>query len=421
MTQPLVTSAPVLATLATCAFVVPSAAAEGESRRFYALAPGDAAVTLKRFAEESGHQVVYLVDTVRGLRTNAVEGEFSAREALARLVANTGLTVREDEKSGALMVNRTAPKPAPRRAGPMTLLATWLAVVLAPAQPTHAADGTPLTGVVQGRVENAARGNYLGNVRVAVTGGGPETLTNGFGEYRLDRVPLGTRTLEASISGYVTQTTTVTVTAEPVTADFSLPAADAGRPDAKQTVVLEAFVVESQRTMSGSSVAINERRTAMNLKNVVAADEFGDSAEGNVAEFVKYLPGLSIDYNNADARYVSVRGLPSFGTAVMIDGNRMASAADNFSRGTEFNQVSLNNMAFIEVTKSPLPDTPSDTIGGAINLVLKSAFERSRPVFNYRTSLSGNFSRAAGMSLLKVGETPGPRGGVSTVMPGFDV
>lgn len=159
----------------------------------------------------------------------------------------------------------------------------------------------------------------------------------------------------------------------------------------------------------------------MNLKNVVAADEFGDSAEGNVAEFVKFLPGLSVDYNNADARYVSVRGLPSFGTAVMIDGNRMASAADNFSRGTEFNQVSLNNMAFIEVTKSPLPDTPADTIGGAINMVMKSSFERSRPVFNYRTSLSGNFSRANGSSLVKFGKTPGPRAGVSTVMPGFDL
>lgn len=247
-------------------FSTPSAFAAETVRKPYDFPRGDASDTLKRFAEDSGQQVVYLLDTVRGVATNAVKGEFTAREALAALLANTGLTLVEDRKSGALMVNRVARdlggKTIPRRAGPTAFLAAWLALIMAPTHPTHAADGAPLTGVVQGRVENAASGNYIGNVRVAVSGGGPESLTNGYGEYRLDQVPLGTHTLVASISGYVTKSIPVTVATDPVTANFSLAAADAARRDAKETVVLEAFVVDSQRTMSGSSVAINERRTA---------------------------------------------------------------------------------------------------------------------------------------------------------------
>lgn len=306
----------------------------------------------------------------------------------------------------------------------ITLVSGWLALATATAIPANAADPLAPTGTIQGRVEHAASGNYLGNVRVSVEGVAQEALTNSFGEYRLESVPQGARTVRAAIVGYTTKSAAITVTVEPVTANFSLSRGTPGptaSSDANRAVVLDTFVVASQREMSGSSVAINERRAAMNLKNVIASDEFGDSAEGNVAEYVKYLPGLAIDYNNADARSVSVRGLPAFGTAVMIDGNRLASAADGFSRGTEFNAVSLNNLAYIEVSKSPLPDTPADTIGGSINMVLKSAFERSRPVFNYKTNLNGNFSRASGSSLIRLGKIPASRGDVSTVKPGFDL
>ncbi|MCX6951361.1 MAG: TonB-dependent receptor, partial [Verrucomicrobia bacterium] len=176
------------------------------------------------------------------------------------------------------------------------------------------------------------------------------------------------------------------------------------------------------REMSGSSVAINERRTAANLRNVVAADEFGDSTEGNIGEFVKYIPAVAIDYTSAEARFISLRGMPSFGTAVMIDGNRMASAAASFSRASELDQVSLNNMSRIEVTKSPLPDSPADTIGGAVNMVLKSAFERAKPSLIYRADLNANFSRAQGENFVSLRKSPGP-GAQATVKikPGFDV
>lgn len=410
------------------------------SRRTFALPAADAEVTLELFSEQAGAQLVYLIEDVRGVTTNPVQGVFAIRDALERLVARTGLVVMADGKTGAFVLKRERAGAAPgassvpatsalsqpvrttqsmKNKHPFAAIALMIAAVFAPPSSLTAADGSPTVGVVQGRVENAASGNYLGNVRVALAGGTLETLTNNLGDYRLEGVPVGPVNLVASISGYARKTAAVTVSDVPVTANFSL-VPDSGERAPGEAVVLQAFVVESQRTMSGSSVALNERRTAMNLKNVVASDEFGDSAEGNVAEFVKYLPGVAIDYNNADPRYVSVRGLPSFGTAVMIDGNRMASAADNFSRGTEFNQVSLNNMAYIEVSKSPLPDTPADTIGGSINMVLKSAFERSRPVFNYRVSLNSNLSRAQDDNLVTLHDRPTARGAVVPTMPGFE-
>jgi iron complex outermembrane receptor protein len=419
-----------------CGLAVPALggrARAGEAPRVFDVPAGEAAETLRLAARQGGLEIIFFAESVRGIHTPALHGEFLPRAALDHLIAGTGLVLVDDPPHLTLTVHRRSlpagdiaqrPAPPPPTMTKKTLFSTiraWLAFALVPAVAARAADGSPLTGVVQGRVENSASGDFIGNVRVTVEGSALETLTNPFGEYRLENVPLGARTIRVAISGYGTRSAAVQVGTEMATANFSLVPEMAGRVDPNQTVVLEAFVVESQRTMSGSSVALNERRAAMNLKNVVAADEFGDSAEGNVAEFVKHMPGLSIDYNNADARYVSVRGLPSFGTAVMIDGNRMASAADNFSRGAEFNQVSLNNMAYIEVTKSPLPDTPADTVGGSVNMVLKSAFERSRPILNYKLNLNSNLSHAQGTNLFTLRDSPNARGSVSTLKPGFEL
>lgn len=122
--KPLLPSGPAAA-FAVCSLacaIAPVQAGEA-ARQSYDIARGDAVSTLKRFADKSGRQVVFLVDAVRGVTTIAVRGEYTVREALTRLVADTGLVVTEDAKSGALMVNRLAsrePPPSPAKPKPKT-------------------------------------------------------------------------------------------------------------------------------------------------------------------------------------------------------------------------------------------------------------------------------------------------------------
>jgi TonB-dependent siderophore receptor len=82
--------------------------------RHYDIPSGDAATTLPRFIEQSGEQVVYLVNHVRGVTTHAVRGEFEARAALDRMLAGTELYAVQDESTQAFVINRTAPRsPSP--------------------------------------------------------------------------------------------------------------------------------------------------------------------------------------------------------------------------------------------------------------------------------------------------------------------
>jgi outer membrane receptor protein involved in Fe transport len=102
--------------LALLAFV--EAAAGEANKRTYTL-PADAAErTIKLFAEQSGRAALAGTTAVRNVRTNAVRGEFSAREALDQMLVSTGLVAKEDPQSGAFVISREEPSPDVARTAP---------------------------------------------------------------------------------------------------------------------------------------------------------------------------------------------------------------------------------------------------------------------------------------------------------------
>ena len=60
----------------------------------YAIPAGPLAQALNRFADASGLQLISGAETTRGLASPGLNGRFTARAALARLLDGTGLTYR---------------------------------------------------------------------------------------------------------------------------------------------------------------------------------------------------------------------------------------------------------------------------------------------------------------------------------------
>ena len=275
------------------------------------------------------------------------------------------------------------------------------------------------TDMIEGRVLNATSGAYLTNARVTVPGTRLETFTNESGEYRLTEVPAGATQVVALFTGLQAQSAVIAVTAGEVTKrDFVLTRGEVGDEGKDgRPVKLDQFVVATNREMNASDVANNEQRYAANIKNVVDAEAFGDSGEGNLGEFIKFVPGVTVNYSSFDARTISVRGLPSNTTPVMVDGNRMASAASSgVTRDVEVGGLSMNNISRVEVSKTPTPDSPADSMGGAVNVVSKGAFDRSRPLFTYRVNAVMN------SEWITLKEMPGgqPETTGRRVLPGVD-
>ena len=108
--------------------------------RNFTLASGDAIDVIPAFARQSGLQIVAPAETLRGVRTPAIMGEFDARAVLRKLIRNTGLTIASD--NGSVITLRTMSRNS-ERGGTMQLASnTTLGAVVAPA-PAPAASSSP--------------------------------------------------------------------------------------------------------------------------------------------------------------------------------------------------------------------------------------------------------------------------------------
>jgi outer membrane receptor protein involved in Fe transport len=201
-------------------------------------------------------------------------------------------------------------------------------------------------------------------------------------------------TLDVFYTGLDPQSAAVTVAAgQTVTRDFDL--TSAARYGAGDVVRLDAFTVATARETDNDAIAVNEQRFAPNIKNVVAADSLGDVMDGNIGEFLKYVPGITPEYDYEDGTTVatvSIRGFAPHMVAVSNDGAQMANTSNAMgdSRAFSFNQASINNISRIEVAKVPTPANRADSLSGSVNMVSKSAFERKSMQFRYNLNLAAN-------------------------------
>src|SRR5688572_20466698 len=95
---------PLIITMIVAAF----AAQPDSLKRTFDLPADSAEKSIRRFSEQSGLEVFYPSSVAKGVRTQAVKGEYTAREALDAMVADTGLVIVRDEKTGAFSVKRDA-------------------------------------------------------------------------------------------------------------------------------------------------------------------------------------------------------------------------------------------------------------------------------------------------------------------------
>lgn len=265
------------------------------------------------------------------------------------------------------------------------------------------------TGRVQGRVFNPATNEYVRNAEVRLQGTERIAYSEEGGVYQLDNVPAGTATLQVTFVGYQTASATVNVTAgQTATRDFELVSALAPAAGAAgdSTVKMGAFVVSTER--EGNAKAIMEQRRNMNISTSVAADSFGDITEGNVGEFLKFLPGVDVEYVDGISRGPRVGGLDQQYVGVTMDGASVASAdafasygstlngtAGSQARSVGFEQMSITAVESIEINRTLSPDMDAGSPAGSINMKSKRAFDRKGRRIDWQASYAFNTPDAA--------------------------
>ena len=226
-------------------------------------------------------------------------------------------------------------------------------------------------GRITGRVTDAATKSGLPGAEVSVSGNSAKAITAIDGSFTLS-VPAGTYELNTYYLGYPSQTVSATVT-EGATTPTLISMGNS------EIVTLEAFTVEGTR--EGQARALNQQRTSSNLTSIISSDLSGQFPDKTIADAVKRLPGVTVetdtDTGGSEGRYITIRGMNADFNAVSINGVRAAvSDFSGLSRRVPLDVVSAKSADQIEVTKALRPDQDGDGIGGAVNIVTRSPFDR---------------------------------------------
>jgi TonB-dependent receptor len=242
------------------------------------------------------------------------------------------------------------------------------------------ASAQPATGTVRGRVSSEESKSYLQGASVILEALRLSTYTDSEGGFVFVGLPVGSHQLVVSYTGLKTRSVVVNVTAGTTLAtEIELGA---------EVQQLSAFTVTADK--EGRALAIMQQRAADNVKNVVAADAFGAAGEGNVADLLQRLPGITVSYTSADPDQVSIRGVSPEMSTVTIDGAPVANATAGTARTFRFTITSnISMLESVEVTKALTPEMDAASIGGAINLRSKTPFQ-SKVTRSYEFQLGGN-------------------------------
>ncbi len=137
---------------------------------------------------------------------------------------------------------------------------------------------------------------------------------------------------------------------------------------------LDEVIVKDNSKRLSEAKALNIQKNAINLVNVIAADGIGKLPDRNAAEAVQRVPGVSIERDQGEGRYVAVRGLPAEWSSTTMNGNRIPTAADEgASRATAFDFFPTEMIGYVEVSKALTPDIDADALGGSVNFITKTA------------------------------------------------
>ena len=147
--------------------------------------------------------------------------------------------------------------------------------------------------------------------------------------------------------------------------------------------------------------AVLQQDAANNIVSVVSSDDIGALPDINAAEALARMPGISVQRDQGEGRYVSVRGLGPDLNTVTING-ALVPAPENGRRGVSLDVIPAGMIRTLQVTKTLTPDMDANSLGGTVDVQTLSAFDLRGRTFNvsgaagYNT-LSKQGSPAAGL------------------------
>ncbi|MBQ4811359.1 TonB-dependent receptor [Pseudoalteromonas luteoviolacea] len=243
--------------------------------------------------------------------------------------------------------------------------------------------GLAATGVqantLQGQIGDTQSKALFEGAQVTLVELNKHVNSNRDGSFVFTKIPAGNYTLRVNYIGAQSneqlvviqenQTTHATVQLKPIDSE------------------VDNIIVVGQR--AGQAGAFNRQKNADGIMSIVSADSIGQLPDQNAAEALQRLPGMFIQRDQGEGRFVGIRGIDPGLNNVAINGANVPSPEAGI-RSVAMDVIPSEIIQSLEVSKTVTPDMDASAIGGSINVKSLSAFDRQGQSYSFTAQGSHN-------------------------------
>lgn len=188
---------------------------------------------------------------------------------------------------------------------------------------------------------------------------------------------------------------------------LALPAAAqdnlAAEPGAEDAGGADNVIVVTGSIRDSLENATEAKRAALNVTDVATADSVGRFPDESIAAALARLPGVAVQLDQGQARYIQVRGAPNRWTSVSIDGLPQTGTDEGGGeRAFRFDAVPAVLLQQLVVNKSLTADITAEAITALVDLQTFSPLDDGKAGF----AMTGDI----GYGVMSLGEGPQRQG-----------
>ena len=221
---------------------------------------------------------------------------------------------------------------------------------------------------LSGHVEVGADDQPVAGARIEVREAKVTATTDASGNYRLGNIAPGVYTVAVSVKGQRPMERKVTIeTGGAAVANFLL---GADMKSLEQVNVNTATLTpEAQARALAAAGPQHDFRAARGCHPTPAADV-------NAGEAARRLPGVSLETDTGEGRFVNIRGLDADLNSTTFDGVRLmpsnVSTPTGGGRAVAFDSIPAGLVGSMMVTNTNLPEQDAEALGGTIEISSKT-------------------------------------------------
>lgn len=161
----------------------------------------------------------------------------------------------------------------------------------------------------------------------------------------------------------------------PLTAIAAEDQASAEAPSAGSEIIVTGF-------RKGELESVAAKKDNFVVSDLIVSDDIGRLPDQNTAAALRRIPGISVQNDQNEPRFPSIRGLPPTYNRTQVNGAIVATGDNGGSRTVPLDTVPSTFAQRLEVYKTITPEMDPNAVGGAINIVTRSAFSQEDPFLN---------------------------------------